>query len=293
MELKRKWIENNNSNFKKGKFTLEEEENIKNALCEYGYKNNLSIEELEKLITEKQTSKKIWTKIAELIPNRTVNSIHSFCHRKFNPFNYKGKWTKKNEEKLLQLVWEKGKKWTEMSKIFERTPINCRDKYKSLGGDFYIAVQKKAKLKLDLKLLKAVENYLNDNNYICKLLNNEYKFVDNIYLKYNEDYHFDNNIFFIDNNVKDSNDKTTNKKILTQIINLDDLKKIQNERIPLSWKIISSKILCYSEDSCKNNWQKILNFFLKKIFVVIKIGNKKKMNIKEIYQDFLNCKRKR
>ena len=99
---------------------------------------------------------KFVTKIAELIPNRTVNSIHSFCHRKFNPFNYKGKWTKKNEEKLLQLVWEKGKKWTEMSKIFERTPINCRDKYKSLGGDFYIAVQKKAKLKLDLKLLKAV-----------------------------------------------------------------------------------------------------------------------------------------
>lgn len=246
MELKRKWIENkNNYNFKKGKFTLEEEERIKNALCEYGYKNNLSTEELEKLITEKQTSKKIWTKIAELIPNRTVNSIHSFCHRKFNPFNYKGKWTKKNEEKLLQLVWEKGKKWTEMSKIFERTPINCRDKYKSLGGDFYIAVQKKANLKLDLKLLKAVENYLNDNNYICKLLNNEYKFVDNIYLKYNEYYHFDNNIIFIDNNVKDSNDKTTNKKILTQIINLDDLKKIQNERIPLSWKIISSKILCY------------------------------------------------
>ncbi len=30
-----------------------------------------------------------------------------------------------------------------MSKIFERTPINCRDKYKSLGGDFYIGVQKK------------------------------------------------------------------------------------------------------------------------------------------------------
>jgi hypothetical protein len=294
MELKRKWIENkNNSNFKKGKFTLEEEENIKNALCEYGYKNNLSTEELEKLITEKQTSKKIWTKIAELIPNRTVNSIHSFCHRKFNPFNYKGKWTKKNEEKLLQLVWEKGKKWTEMAKIFERTPINCRDKYKSLGGDFYIAVQKKAKLKLDLKLLKAVENYLNDNNYICKLLNNEYKFVDNIYLKYNEYYHFDNDIIFIDNDVKDSNDKTTNKKILTQIININDLKKIQNERIPLSWKIISSKILCYSEDSCKNNWQKILNFFLKKIFVVIKIGNKKKMNIKEIYQNFLNYKRKR
>ena len=59
MELKRKWIENkNNYNFKKGKFTLEEEVRIKNALCEYGYKNNLSTEELEKLITEKQTSKK-------------------------------------------------------------------------------------------------------------------------------------------------------------------------------------------------------------------------------------------
>ena len=38
--------------------------------------------------------------------------------------------------------------------------------------------------------------------------------------------------------------------------------------------------MLYQEDSCKNNWQKILNFLLKKIFVIVKIGNKKKNEYK-------------
>ena len=87
MELKRKWIENNNSNFKKGKFTLEEEENIKNALCEYGYKNNLSTEELEKLITEKQTSKKIWSKILKkLNTDKNIGNIQKTKNSKKSKF---------------------------------------------------------------------------------------------------------------------------------------------------------------------------------------------------------------
>ena len=56
---KRKWeINGYHTNYKNGKFSKEEEEKIKKALCEYAFNNNLTTEELEKLITEKQTSKK-------------------------------------------------------------------------------------------------------------------------------------------------------------------------------------------------------------------------------------------
>jgi len=42
-----------------------------------------------------------WPKIAECLPNRTVQSCHNLCRRRFNPENYSGKWTSE-EENLLK-----------------------------------------------------------------------------------------------------------------------------------------------------------------------------------------------
>ena len=298
---KRKWeINGYHTNYKNGKFSKEEEEKIKKALCEYAFNNNLTSNDLQKLFLEKQTAKKTWSKIAELIPNRSVNSIHSFCHRKFDPFNYKGKWNKDEEKLLIELVKEKGNKWSEISKIIKRTPINCRDKYKSMGGDYHIAVQKEHKLKYDLKLLKAINNYLKDNNFQENILKCEYKFEDNIKIKYNQYLVYDkqNNLFLIDNNIKDSINKRLIKQIIKLIINPNGIKEFNRENFAISWKIISSKILCYTEDSCRANWNKILRYYKpnKIIFNVIKEITKKgyiKENIKDIYNSFLKNKTKR
>ena len=50
---------------------------IKKTLCEYALNNNFTSEDLQKLFLEKQKAKKLWSKFAELIPNRRVSSIHN------------------------------------------------------------------------------------------------------------------------------------------------------------------------------------------------------------------------
>ena len=297
---RRKWLINeDNSLIKTGKYSSDEEEMIKKALCEYALNNNLSSEDLHKLFIEKQKAKKLWSNFAELIPNRRVISIHGYCHRKFDPFNHKGKWNKNEEKLLLELVKEKGKKWSEISKILKRTPINCKDKYKSLGGDYHIAVQKVHKLKYDLKLLKAINNYLKDIEFEDNILRGEYKFEENVKLKYNQNIFYDkqNNLFLIENNIKDSLNKKLNKQIILQIININGLKEFNRENIRVSWKSISSKILCYSEESCKNSWRRILNYCIPKIIFKINKTKKnkenKKENIKDLYNNYLNKKRNR
>jgi hypothetical protein len=113
---KRKWVEKNEETGKKkeyikGKITEDEEKKIENALCQYAYENNYSNDQLLSLITEKLTNdNKIWPKIAECLPNRSVQSIHNFCHRKYHPNNYKGVWSSQEEKDLLNLVKEHGKK---------------------------------------------------------------------------------------------------------------------------------------------------------------------------------------
>ena len=298
---KRKWeIKGNNPNYKTGKYSFDEEEKIKKALCEYAFNNNFSPEDLQNIFLEKQTPKKIWSKIAELIPNRTVNSIHNFCHRKFNPFNYKGKWNKNEEKLLLKLVKEKGNKWSEISKILKRTPMNCKDKYKNLGGDYHIAIQKAHRLKYDLKLLKEINKYLKQNNFEENILKSEYRFEDNIKLKYKQNIIYDNqnNLFLIENNIKDSIKKSLNKQIIMQIVNPNGIKEFNRENITISWKIISSKLLCYSEETCKNNWRRIVKYYIPAniIFKIDKKMKKKeniKENVKDIYNNYLNNKRNR
>ncbi len=90
-----------------------------------------------------------WCKIAESLPNRSVQSCHNFCRRKFNPNNYNGKWSKEEEELLLDLVRETGHSWKDIAHAlnaknageddlghcFGRTPENVKDKWKQLGGE--------------------------------------------------------------------------------------------------------------------------------------------------------------
>lgn len=61
--------------------------------------------------------KKAWCKIAESLPSRSVQSIHNFCRRRFNPDNYSGKWSTKEEEALLDLVKSLGNQWKTIARV--------------------------------------------------------------------------------------------------------------------------------------------------------------------------------
>jgi hypothetical protein len=100
----RKWNDFKNiDNLKKGQFTDEESDIVLKAICDYAYENNLKDSDLLDLVTEKQTKdRSIWPKISECLPNRSVQSIHNFCHRVLSPYNYKGAWTSEEEKKLIE-----------------------------------------------------------------------------------------------------------------------------------------------------------------------------------------------
>ena len=76
-----------------------------------------------------------WPKIAEALPDRSVQSCHNQIRNRFHRGNYKGKWTKKEEEELIRLINLKGRKWQWIANELDRTPTNVRDKFKSLGEE--------------------------------------------------------------------------------------------------------------------------------------------------------------
>ena len=262
----RKWNEKS-ENLIKGKITPEEGKKIAEALCEYAFEKQLWTEELLNLITEKQTKKenKVWTKIAECLPGRSVQSIHNYCHRTFHPYNYKGFWTKKEEEDLLTLVKEHGKKWELIGKELQRTATNVKDKYKQLGGDHHSTVSLDSTLGSKLKLLKEIEAYVNekeeDKKY--KIFNYPYVFNPTIDEKFNVLFRYDESkeIFKIDSSIKDERSKCIIRNIFKHLINLSAISKIIENKLEISWTVISNNIKTLSFDDCKNEWAKIIKDF--------------------------------
>ena len=314
---KRKWIEKNEETgerktYAKGKITEEEEKKIENALCEYAYDKNFTNEQLLSLITEKLTNdNKIWPVISECLPNRSVQSIHNFCHRKYHPNNYKGVWTSEEEKNLLTLVKEYGKKWTIIAEKLDRTSVNVKDKYKELGGENYNLVSKDITLIRVLKLLKAIRNYLIDdkekNNKKYDFLRYTYKFSNNVDNKYGNVFKLikdendnKNTKFLIDSSLKNDTSNIIIKNTLKRIINVDKLSSLIEDKVEISWSIISNQIEFYPVDTCRNVFKKILSIFniesiyakKKDLLLVNKILDLDYENIEDINWEYIKAKRK-
>ena len=310
---KRKWIEKNEQtgekkNYVKGKITEEEEKKIENALCQYAYEKNFTNEQLLSLITEKlKNDNKIWPVIAECLPNRSVQSIHNLCHRKYHPNNYKGIWTTQEEKDLLTLVKEHGKKWTLIADKMERTPVNVKDKFKELGGENKNLVTKDFTLIKVLKLLKIIRNYLVDNfeNNKYDFFRYVYKFSKSVDEKYGNVFKLikdeeGNEKFLIDSSLKDDTSNIIIKNTLKKIINLDKLSSIVEDKVEIAWSIISNKIEFYSVDTCRNVFRKVLNIFniesisakKKDLLLVNKIIDLDYENLEDINWEYIKAKRK-
>ena len=312
---KRKWVEKNDSTgekktYTKGKITEEEEKKIEKALCQYAYDKNFTNEQLLSLITEKlKNDNKIWPVIAECLPNRSVQSIHNFCHRKYHPNNYKGVWTAQEEKDLLTLVKEHGKKWTLIAEKMERTPVNVKDKYKELGGENKNLITKDINLIKILKLLKAIRNYLVDDKdynkydffrYIYKFSNNVDEKYGNVFKLIKDENDNKKTKFLIDSSLKEDTSNIIIKNTLKKIINLDKLSSIVEDKIEIAWSIISNKIEFYSVDTCRNVFRKVLNIFniesisakKKDLLLVNKIIDLDYENLEDINWEYIKAKRK-
>lgn len=123
-------------NKKEGGFTEEETQKLKVAICDYVSQNNLGVNGLERICSskDKEEFKGAWTKIAEVLPKRSVDSIYKHCRRWFNVHNYQGEWNISEEQQLLESVEKIGHEWVQIGETLNRTPENVRDKWRELGG---------------------------------------------------------------------------------------------------------------------------------------------------------------
>lgn len=267
-KIGRKWNDKS-IEYKKGKITPEEGQKITEALCEYAFENSLSSSEIMNLLTEKQKKEnKIWPKIAECLPGRSVQSIHNYCHRTFHPNNYKGFWTEKEEEDLIALVKEHGKKWELIGKTLQRTATNVKDKYKQLGGDNHNKVNVESNLSYKLKLLKEIERYLNDNdkdeeNKTYKIFKYNYSYNSSLDKDYGVLFKYDEEKkkFLIDSSLKTERSKCITRNIFKQLINFNGISEIIEDKVEISWTVISNNIKFFSVDDCRNEWNKIIREF--------------------------------
>ena len=63
----------------------------------------MGLDGLIRLISENDPKLRgIWSKVSENFPERSVKSCHNIAKRHFNPLNYKGKWTPKEEKRLVE-----------------------------------------------------------------------------------------------------------------------------------------------------------------------------------------------
>ncbi len=102
-----------NPAIKQGKWTEEEDEQLKNLVDQYGEK---------------------WTKIATEMRGRTNNQCNQHYNSILNPAIKQGKWTEEEDEQLKNLVTQHGEKWTEIAKkMLGRTDLQCSQHYRTLN----------------------------------------------------------------------------------------------------------------------------------------------------------------
>ena len=190
----------------------------------------------------------------------------------------------------------------------ERTPVNVKDKYKELGGENTNSITKDITLIKILKLLKAIRNYLVDNekNEKYDFFRYVYKFSGDVDLKYGnvfkliKDENNEKTKFLIDSILKDDTSNIIIKNTLKNIIKVDKLSSLVEDKVEIAWNIISNQLEFYSVDTCRNVFKKILNIFdiesitakKKDLLLVNKILDLDYENFEDINWEYIKAKRK-
>ncbi|CAG8650406.1 18321_t:CDS:2, partial [Acaulospora morrowiae] len=130
--LNRKQFENMGVEYKKGVFTNDEKERIKQALLDYQRLHNLDSSKLQTLIYGRHSleHKNFWPYIATHVGTRPIRTLAIHIQREFHPFNYTGSWSSEEDEKLKGLVEIYYHDWTAIGHQMNRTGQQCRDRWR-------------------------------------------------------------------------------------------------------------------------------------------------------------------
>ena len=135
--------------------------------------------------------------------------------------------------------------------------MNVKDKWKQLGGvNIKNRIDESWTLTNHLFLLFCIGDDTNRS-----LANYSVKFVkmDNVdeVLKIDQE----ESIMYIDKEMKKDSNKIRIYNLLKIYININELTKIVEEKIEISWTTISARMKSYSYVDCKNKFIEIINYF--------------------------------
>lgn len=242
-----------------GKFTVAEIKKIMDEICTYAHENHLAgsdIVELCQLPAKElpDDTRKAWCVIAECLPNRSVQSIHNFCRRRFNVDNYQGKWDEDEQDALVSLTRTLGNQWKLIAQSLnqkfrkQRTSENVKDKYKQIGGDNYES-RVVAPWQIDevINLIKLVEKAV-EIQILYPLMRIKFKF----------EKPKDRNFAIKDDKILIYNQNTQFKEIMNHVVfDLEKIKKslIEKSVSKTSWAAIAEKLTTKSSDDIRHFWQ--------------------------------------
>ena len=126
------------TSLKKGMFTAKESKAVLLAAEKAAKAMGLSDarELLEKKGKAKRAGATVWRQLSESeFPDRTPLSLYSHVKRKLHPGGYRGAWTESESARLRTLFESLGADWMSIAAELERTPENCRDRFRLVFGE--------------------------------------------------------------------------------------------------------------------------------------------------------------
>jgi len=187
-----------------------------------------------------------WTKISDCLPDRRVASCHQLIRTRFHPGNYKGAWTKEETDELIDLQKEMGNKWQVIAEKLGRTPMNVRDKFKSMGGENNEKRKKYWQPEEIIQLFRLIEKRTG-----TKLLEKEAEEWVKEEREDEEPEEVGSVRDRISNKKKDPFTKMFESR-LCDFINYEEAKKMNY--MSLEWTKIAKEMETKSKDDCRNLW---------------------------------------
>ncbi|KLO08456.1 hypothetical protein SCHPADRAFT_835344 [Schizopora paradoxa] len=120
--------------YKKGKFSVTEEEQIKQAIEQYQRQHDLTLEQIrEKIFAKgmKDRDNAFWSEITSHVPQRPIIAVYHYVRRSYHPMKQQGKWTKEEDAALKQAIVELGQSWEKVSGKVGRMAGDCRDRWRN------------------------------------------------------------------------------------------------------------------------------------------------------------------
>jgi len=117
--------------YKKGPFSILEEQSIKDAIEQYRVDHALTEDDIYKLIFTKQKGCTFWHDVARSVPMRPIKNVFVHVRRAWERTVNQGRWSDHEDEGLEKAIRELGHSWDAISKRLGRSPANCRDRYRN------------------------------------------------------------------------------------------------------------------------------------------------------------------